>query len=183
MAAQDYTESPSEKTYAESTPAKQPSPKAEPVSPPVSLAAPPPEAPLPGPQCEEQLEPTSLPPAQSPLPPTPENSMLYGKALPPTPQYSAPHALRRSNSDPSVSEEQPPGRPNYEAFAAMNYGLGLPGPLPVPGISSNPATPFNQHKGANRSSRSFRSAAAAAVARLTNQVTPPSAQPTPGATP
>merc|ERR1712196_298594 len=65
----------------------------------------------------------------------------------------------------------------------MNYGLGLPGPLPVPGISSNPATPFNQHKGASRSSRSFRSAAAAAVARLTNQVTPPSAQPTPGATP
>jgi len=64
----------------------------------------------------------------------------------------------------------PPGRINYEAFAAMNYSLG--------GIHPGEPVDFSAsvRHGPQLSMRTFRSAAAAAVARVSMRVTPPAAQ-------
>jgi hypothetical protein len=64
----------------------------------------------------------------------------------------------------------PPGRINYEAFAAMNYSLG--------GIHPGEPVDFSTsvRHGPQLSMRTFRSAAAAAVARVSMRVTPPAAQ-------
>lgn len=77
-------------------------------------------------------------------------------------------------------EDGPPGRPNYEAMAAMSYSVSGSYGSSV----GSPLTFAMPHmKVSAGSTRSFRQAAAAAVARVAAHVTPPSAQQTPTATP
>lgn len=139
-------------------------------------------APAAGPSSDLPQRPTGEPHAGAASPSNPSRNASGMPSEPlqlaPTPDSSLTVPLL-----PGMTEELPPGRPNYEAFAAMNYGLGIPGPVG----QGSPGTPFNPHAKPPRagalSGRSFRQAAAAAVARVAAQVTPPSALPTPGATP
>lgn len=99
--------------------------------------------------------------------------------LPPTLEHSTVYAPPPMMNTYSADDGQPahPGRPNYEAMAAMNYSV----------MGSSVGSPMGfampHMKPGTRSNRSFRAAAAAAVARVSAVVTPPSALPTPRATP
>jgi len=93
---------------------------------------------------------------------------VNGSAPPENPAPMAPLASPLSD----IPEDLPPGRLNLEAYTAMNFGLG----------GTSFATPLNTRTGLAHSTRSFRAAAQAAVARVAARVTPPSHY-TPGTTP
>jgi CRP-like cAMP-binding protein len=75
----------------------------------------------------------------------------------------APHDAVPLYGPSGQDQNFPPGRLNYDAFSAMNHGLYSPG---TPRFSRGPGL----------STRTFRSAAAAAVARVHARVTPPASR-------